>query len=376
VRARLTKLAGISALCVAVGAAIPTVAVAVPPPVALACGSTVTGPVALSQDLVCSGDAITLLSGTLDLRHHTISGDGTGTAVSVGTAAGGTATVENGTITGFATGIQAALAGGLHRLIVQSVSVTDSTDGILGLSIDDVVLDDVTLTDVSDIAVSADTTLVTVNHATITHSGQAFFVIDDGGVTATNINVSDNSAAGVCSQGFFNINDAQFNRNADGISLYQCEGSVFSNSVFLNNTNAGITEGQGFDSYANPTLTVTGDHFQGNGIGLHLSDAAMSALVTGSVFILNGSGIVMDQCAPEDAPCLPIADQFSSNRFAQNHGNGVTWGYGTVTMTSNRFQSNTGWGFFANDGTTVVDGGGNKAQSNDVGSCSVGLVCS
>jgi hypothetical protein len=379
VRARLTKLAGISALCVAVGTAIPTVAIAVPPPpVTLTCGASVSGPVTLSQDLVCSGDAITLLSGTLDLHHHTISGDGTGTGVAIGADTDVSpinATVENGTITGFATGMQSESTEG-DQLSLLNMSITSSTDGIDGTGISGLDLDHVTMTNEPDIAIIANHTLVTVSHATITHSGLAFFIYSDGGVTASSLIVNDNVGAGSCSQGYFIAKNSQFARNASGLNLFQCEGSAFTDSMFLNNTGAAITESQGFDSYANPTLTISNDHFQNNDVALHLSDQAMAVVVSKSVFTLNGSGIVMDACAPQDAPCLPIVDLFSSNRFAQNHGNGVTWGDGTVTMTSNDFQNNSGWGFFASPGTTVVDGGANKALTNHAGDCNGGLVCS
>jgi hypothetical protein len=358
----------------------PTIAIAAPPPVALTCGSTVTGPVALSQNLVCSGDAITLLSGTLDLRHHTISGDGTGTGVTLGTVADDsssiTATVEDGTITNFATGFATPSVDGVQLLTVNSVSITHSFDGIVGTGINNLALDDVTLRDEADVAVLADHTLVTVDHASITHSGAAFLVVSDGGVTASNMTVNDNANAGDCSQGYFNVTDSQFARNGAGINLFHCEGSVFTGSLFLSNGTAAITETQGFDSYANPTLIISNDHFQNNLVGLHLSDEAMAVSVSKSVFTLNGTGISMDECAPVDVPCVPISDQFTSNRFAQNHGNGVTWGDGTVTMVSNRFQGNRGWGFFAGSGTTVVDGGGNKAQGDTAGDCNGGLVCS
>jgi hypothetical protein len=358
----------------------PAIALAGPSPIALTCGSTVTGPVTLSQDLVCSGDAITLLSGTVDLHHHTISGDGTGTAVTLGTVADDfstiTATVENGTITNFATGFATPSDGGVQQLNLQSLSITHSTDGIVGTGINNLDLDHVILVDASDVAVVADQTLVTATQTTISHSGAAFVIVSDGGVTASNLTVNDNANAGDCSQGYFNVKGSQFARNAVGLNLFQCEGSVFTDSVFLNNGGAAITESQGFDSNADPTLTISNDHFRGNLVGLQLSDQAMAVAVSNSVFTLNGTGIVMDQCAAIDAPCLPIVDQFTSNRFAQNHGNGVTWGDGTVTMTSNRFQSNSGWGFFAGIGTTVVDGGGNNAQSNHAGDCNGGLVCS
>ena len=339
-----------------------------------------TGPVALSANLVCSGDAITLLGGTLDLRHHTISGDGTGTGVTLGTVADDfssiTATVENGTVTNFATGLATPSDGGVAQLNLETLSITNSFDGIVGSGINNLALDHVTLTGVSDVAVVADHTLVTITRAAITHSGAAFFIISDGGVTASNLTVNDNASAGDCSQGYMTVKSSEFARNATGLNLFQCEGSSFTDSMFLNNGTAGITEAQGFDSNADPTLTISNDHFRGNLVGIHLTDQAMAVSVSKSVFTFNGTGILMDECAPVDAPCLPIVDEFTSNRFAQNHDDGVTWGDGTVTMTSNQFQTNSGWGFFAGSGTTVVDGGGNKAQGDNAGDCNGGLVCS
>lgn len=368
---RLAKIAGISALFVAGWGVAPTAATAAPPPLVLACGSVVTGPITLASNLTCNGDAITLLSGTLDLHHHTITGDGTGAGLTVGADEEATATIENGTITGFETGIQ----GGLYKLSVKTVSITNSFDGIDGFGINYLALDHVTMNNEPDVAVIADSTQVTATHVTITHAGWAFFAIDDGGVVASNTTVSDGSVGGECSQGYFKFKNSQIARNDDGMALFECEGSTFTDTTFLSNTGAGIAVGDSYDTGDGPTLVLNGDHFQGNSIGLHLSDAAMNISVSKSVFTLNGTGILMDQCPQQDDTCLPIIDHFTSNRFAQNHGNGVTWGDGTVTMASNQFQNNSGWGFFASPGTTVVDGGGNKAQSNHAGSCNGGLVC-
>ncbi len=52
----------------------------------VSCGSTVHGSVTLKHDLHCHGDGVTVLSGTLNLNHHTISGDGTGSGVVAGGA--------------------------------------------------------------------------------------------------------------------------------------------------------------------------------------------------------------------------------------------------------------------------------------------------
>ena len=146
----------------------------------------------------------------------------------------------------------------------------------------------------------------------------------------------------------------------------------------MNNGEAATAETQGFDDIASPALKVERVLFQGNTIGLHLSTQAMAVSVHDSVFRQNGTGIVMDEntCPPDEGDCtLPINDDFRGNVFSDNTGNGVTWGFGTVTATNNHFVNNGGWGFIAATGTTVVDGGGNVAHGNGAGNCQ-GLACS
>jgi hypothetical protein len=53
----------------------------------------------------------------------------------------------------------------------------------------------------------------------------------------------------------------------------------------------------------------------------------------------------------------------------------LTWGFGTVRLSHNHFVNNGGWGFFAADGTTVVDAGNNDAHDNKLGGCH-GVTCS
>ncbi|MDQ1485837.1 MAG: hypothetical protein QOJ62_1530, partial [Actinomycetota bacterium] len=114
--------------------------------------------------------------------------------------------------------------------------------------------------------------------------------------------------------------------------------------------------------------------FQGNGTGLHLTPFAMTTVVRDSVFRANGAGIVMDACNVGET-CLPVNDEFVGNVFTRNRGDGISWGYGTVSLSRNHFVSNRGWGFVAAAGTTVTDGGGNSAHGNVAGQCR-GLTCS
>jgi hypothetical protein len=343
----------------------------------VSCGSTITGPAALTHDMHCHGDAVTLARGTLDLRQHTITGDGTGTGITIGTDTDDTpitATVENGTLTHFGTGIGSSFTTG-QQLRVKDLSITHSTDGVNtdGMSVD---LDHVSLAYESGTAIINDGGRdVTVTHSTISHAGFAVTVQFDGAISMSDTIVTKSVSAISCSEGVVTLNRVLVNNNTQGLDLAECEGSTITDSAFIDNSNAATYEDEGFDDVANPTLTVKRVLFQGNKVGLHLSIYAMTVSVSDSVFRQNGTGIAMDRCTTADQPCLPVNDSFSHNLFIQNRGNGLTWGDGTVTMTKNQFVSNGGWGFYASSGTTVVDGGGNAAHDNHSGNCH-GLQCS
>jgi len=343
---------------------------------AVRCGSTITGPAALTHDLHCHGNAVTLSSGTLDLRHHTITGDGTGTGVTIGTDTSDSsiaATVENGTLTHFNTGVASPFGVG-QQLNVKDVSIKHSVDGVNtdGMSVS---IDHVSLSYVSDTAIINDGGRdVTVTHSTIAHAGFAIFVDLDGAVTVSDTTVTKSVSAISCSEGLVTLNRVIVADNTQGIDLFECEGSLISDSAFVNNSKAATYEDEGFVDFASPTLTVKRVLFQGNQVGLHLSVQAMAVSVSDSIFRMNGTGILMDRCGANDT-CIPqVADSFTNNLFVQNRGNGVTWGYASVTMTKNHFVSNGGWGFYAASGTTVVDGGGNTATANHSGDCH-GLQC-
>jgi hypothetical protein len=102
-RTRLNKLVVAAAVIAApvVGLASPAAATT-----SVGCGSTVSGHPTLKHDLHCHGDGVTLLGGTLNLNHHTITGDGTGNGIVV---AGAKATIKNGNIAKFGTGVTATV---------------------------------------------------------------------------------------------------------------------------------------------------------------------------------------------------------------------------------------------------------------------------
>jgi hypothetical protein len=382
---RLAKLLVVPALAAAGVLVAPLSAAATPVTHrTVGCGSTVAGPASLTHDLHCHGDGITLLRGSLDLRHHTISGDGTGTALIIGdeslaeTPPVVRAAVKDGTIRGFATGVAASDGSDDRTLTLSGLTVTKTPDGVNGFAFGSISLDRVSLTDASDAAVIADHGAISLTRSRVSHNAVGFVVINDGHVDLDLTVVGDNAHALDCSQGRVTINRSLVTRNGQGLNLFECEGSSLTESAFLNNGAAATAETEGFDDIASPTLRIDRVLFQGNTIGLHLSTQAMSVSVHDSLFRHNGTGIVMDPdvCAPNEGGCtLPINDDFTGNTFSENTGDGVSWGFGTLTAANNRFVDNGGWGFVAAAGTTVVDGGGNVAHGNAAGNCQ-GLACS
>jgi hypothetical protein len=91
-----------AAAILTVGAFLTVGGTAAAAPVAAQCGQGYDGvDVILQADLACAGFGIGINDGTLDLNGHTLSGNGTSIGVSLSGA-----TVRNGTVTGFGTGIQ------------------------------------------------------------------------------------------------------------------------------------------------------------------------------------------------------------------------------------------------------------------------------
>jgi hypothetical protein len=335
------------------------------------CGSTVSGHATLKHDLHCHGDGVTLLSGTLNLNHHTISGDGTGNGIAV---AGGKATIKNGSIAKFGTGVTATVDDAVVTLDYVTISRVTWT-AVDGTTINTANLSHVNLRDnKGDALVVIAPNQATVSHSTITRNGRGIVLVVDGQADVKDSVIDSNGVGLDCSQGVATVNHSVVSRNDTGVSLAECESSSFTASGFVGNRGSAIAETEAYASPGQATLTVTRDVFFQNGTGLQLSAAGRADVVRDSLFAHNRNGIVASCGFACDEGLVPD-DQLISNYFASNSADGASWGYGTVTVTGNRFVDNGGWGFTAGPGATVTDGGGNVAHGNHAGNCS-GLSCS
>ena len=334
----------------------------------VACGSTVHGSATLHRDLHCYGDGVTVLSGTLNLNRHTISGDGTGSGVVV---AGASATVKNGHIAKFATGVTADVDGAAVTLDYLTIT------GVSGVAVDGTTINSVSLNKVTLRDNPGDALLVTspgtasVSHSTISGNGRGVALVDDGQAIVADTVIDSNSYGIYCSEGLVSVDHSIVSRNSTGAELGLCEGSTFTSSGFAYNNGSALAETDAYTITANPTLTVSHVVFYKNGTGLSLSAPGRADLIRDSAFVGNDAGIVAQPC---DSCDLVPNDQLVSNYFASNTSDGANWGYGKVTVSRNRFVNNGGWGFIAGAGAKAVNGGGNIARGNHSGNCS-GLAC-
>jgi parallel beta-helix repeat protein len=344
----------------------------------IGCGATVTTTITLSRNLRCSGDGLHVAASgvVVDLAGHSILGSATGTGI---TADSGVTsiTIINGTVGGFATGIDTALAGSvdLYYLTIR--------DAATALRVGDGALV------IKGSKISAPVSLYPF--------------------TRKLVDVRDSKLTGVR----FSLHDrgGTFVRNAfvgGGINAFESDGSVITGNTFTGSPSA-------LSLTLSNRNTITGNRFTGNGVGLDLeSSLDRGNVVTDNEFVGNtGVGAIIG-----DAGSVLDATDISRNTFRDNGAAGL-WARPTgpgssgvpATIANNRFIGNGfspgAWvdenGAVLNDGAHiqtargavaivsgniansnagsgldtlgVTDGGGNTARRNgDPGQC-VGVVC-
>jgi hypothetical protein len=100
---RVRSFVGVAMLVLALAALAGIPASAKPSQVA--CGDVIAADTVLTKNLTCAGDGLTVTNGaTLDLRGHSLRGDGTGVGIRLARP-GASMVVTHGTISGFGTGV-------------------------------------------------------------------------------------------------------------------------------------------------------------------------------------------------------------------------------------------------------------------------------
>ncbi|MGW6128828.1 hypothetical protein ACWFNE_02250 [Cellulomonas sp. NPDC055163] len=339
-------------------------------PVAVSCGDVVTTDAYLDADATCAGVGITLVGDvTLDLRGHTLDGGGSGTGL--GVTLGGTQAVVDGTVSGWATAVDAV------------IPPDPEGEGFVG----DFSFSGVTFTgngEVNDLGVDS---LFGRHRADFRYSGARF---------------EDNALVfgGLFGGGGF-VEDSEFLRNGTVVSI-DTAGVVIERSRIVGNdvvaddlTESGLTVR---DSVLLDNRVVdTGGHFMGylDLEGNEISGSDTVVMPTTSYVRLVDNVLVDNDVALDlgEAGGYVSGNTFERNRVAFTStgplvewgrlmtvegntfvGNGdaiVTAGVGTE-VGGNVAHHNTGRGIYA---PGVVDLGGNRAWANGVYPQCVGVVC-
>jgi len=314
------------------------------------CGLTVTSDYTLRSNLRCSGTAITVeLSDpgqvvTLDLGHHALFGDGTGSGVYVNADAGsGTVVVRNGQIRGFASAVDGY---GTLDLTLQDLTVRDNgvwlapgAAAVLTLTVEGSRIVD------SGVSGAYTESTTTVRHSDFVRSGIASpaetytYVYDS---TFVGGGVSTGYAANIVAE------RNRFSRCDVGLAVY--------------------------DSWpASPTV-VRDNTFERCRVGAWLSlgmagSGANGVTVEGNEFRHNAEeGLTFTMLAAIGEVAI------IGNRATGNGGAGIAGtGAGVVTVADNTALRNGGHGIDVSD---VIDGGGNVAWGNATPPQCIGVVCS
>lgn len=105
----------------------------------ISCGEVITRSIVLTASLHCTGDGLIVGASnvTVDLAGHTLAGAGSGTGVTLNTSAHALSSpvLENGTISGFATGV-AVGPGGANDVIISAVHFTGDGAGGAALNLE------------------------------------------------------------------------------------------------------------------------------------------------------------------------------------------------------------------------------------------------
>ena len=118
-------------LMAAVAIALPPTLFARSPAGSAACGSVLMANVTLEEDLVCSGDALTVGANgvRVDLNGHTITGSGIGVGITI--RGRSLVVVKGGTVRGFVTGVLIAASTGV---VIKESRFTENREGVFGIN--------------------------------------------------------------------------------------------------------------------------------------------------------------------------------------------------------------------------------------------------
>jgi parallel beta-helix repeat protein len=327
---------------------------------------TASGTYDVTQDLSCSGTAITILGSKVDLHlnGHTLSGNGAGDGISVSGQAN--VSIDNGTVLGFETGIdlqrtvdckvtnvtasQNSIAGIIGRLATTGLTVTGCTaaqNGDWGLLITDsggntLTRNTANLNGGQGIEVGSGTVANTVTANTANQNGFSGIAVNSTSAnTVTGNTADDNSSMGIYVHaasgntlgrnttdrnvyGIFLESNSTGNtvtRNsatANGDTGIRLVGGPAQN-VVQNNTASGSFNGIKLDSGSTGN-TIQGNTATLNILGIWLEAGATGNMLQGNMALNNGQWDLGDQNPGCDS------NTWSSNKFVTDNVAGASDG--------------------------------------------------
>jgi hypothetical protein len=315
------------------------------------CGDTVTTDVALTRDLRCTGTGLYVSPGvTVDLRGHTLRGDGTGPAMWVDMDQGdGTVTLKNGVVRDWTMVLEDYAR--LPDLRLDRLRVLDSgvvTAGFRG---------DLVITRSSFLRTSG--AGLGRGHVSITSS--TFRDADDG-FNGDDVHVDRSTFVDVdgyalsCIEGFLTVTRSRFVGNGTAIEPTWCYGALISSNVFKDNDHGihswmiGLYEGRD---------EISRNVFVDNRVAARIDVASD---LTGNLFLRN-------DVAVRSAMAETGYAEFGSFTFDRNvlrrNGDAI-WVDSPATFRRNVVVNSSGVGVYAPQG---VDLGRNVIRRNGEPTC-------
>ena len=254
-------------------------------PPSVVCGQTVTSDVTLSDDLVCSGTALTVsdASVTIDLDGHRIQGDGSGTGIFVNVT--GDVTVRDGKVSGFDAGIL-ALQGNLR---VADMKIAANGTGVAAFGNG-----------------QSRPTRLTLTDSHVHHNGSGVslctFLSRQNVIIGNDISHNELGGLSACFDSGGLIADNRFKHNGgDGASLQDSFSEIVSN-VFSDNGRNGLLVTESIGG-AGPQYTIKDNVADRNGeLGISLRFSAPPGFV---VQLADGSGNSAKQNG-DDRQCVIV----------------------------------------------------------------------
>lgn len=352
----------------------------------LSCGEVISASVTLTGNLHCDGTGLIVDADndvTLDLGGHTVTGNGTGDGIVLSSSdePDFTYTLENGRISGFASGV---LAGAVSVADVNGVTITASPTAVeFGAQLSDFSLANSRITGATNdffYGPGVNIVFVDVTSSTIiggaeqiiTGLGEGYYHDDhitDSAVTfetpgndVISDNVFDDS---MVDEGTFGgqliIEDNTFENAQTGLLDYSLGGDTISGNTFKGNVGVGAFLYLSVDANLGDDA-ITDNRFIDNGAsGLYVAAAGEVSVGTISSNTATGNGFQPDGQLDFDGHLL--ADGIT-----------VDQNFGPVTVADNHSSRNAAFGIWLDQTGTVTDGGGNTSHRDPQG-CAPSSLC-